>query len=287
MSLLLALTGGGPVGIPVVASDTVSFSDSAVCLVNAVATATDSASFTDSAVCLVNAVAGAADTVNFTDSAVCFVNAVATASDTRTVSDSAVCLVNAVATASDTISFSDSAVCLVNAVATASDTRAVSDSAVAIKVSGGIVATADDTVAFTDSAIAAKAPNTNTGGHAWLRAWLQEQYSKDFARNEAERAVREAPEPTALAPEPVARVAPRPRALPPEPAPQELAAEVLRVLARRSAQPQRATVPELPPERDLRSVRRAVAAGPKKLAAGDLHHDEVEAVLVAAIAFNL
>jgi len=145
-------------GIVTTASDTRTFSDSAVASLSHAAVAADTRTFSDSAVATTVRTAVAADTRTFSDSAVASLSHTAVATDTRTFSDSAVAARAQAAVAVDSVAFSDSAVSSLSHTAVAADTRTFSDSAIASVVLAAITAVAADTVVFSDAATAAKVP---------------------------------------------------------------------------------------------------------------------------------
>ncbi len=130
-------------------------------------------------------------------------------------------------------------------------------------------------------------PPVNTGKSAWLRTWLQEQYTKDFARYEAERAAKLEPPAPPPAPKPAPeRVAKVRRTEPAEPAleaPTPRSLDVLALLAATPRPPARPELRSLPPEPDLSRVERAASLSKTVR----LRPDEEEAILAAAMILNL
>lgn len=284
------------------AIDTATPTDSAVSETQRIATAADTNTPSDSAVATIAAagVATAADTNTPTDSAVAVSSLVAAASDTSAPTDSATAIGSLAASATDVFSATDSAASRTDRVSVAADSNAPSDSAVASVLDAGSVAadsltlsdsaaalldaraTAADSLLFTDRAVAAR-PAGPGGGRAWLRAWLQEQYGKDFeryAKERRERELRAIVARTAVVPAATQRQQ-EAEARGPKPAPMQDRRRELFALIKTAASKPRTTEVALPPMPEVPQIQRL---GPAVAAqrAPDLAPDEEAMILEVA-----
>lgn len=285
-----------------VAADTATPTDSAVSETQRIAAAADTNTPSDSAVATIAAagVATAADTNTPTDSAAAVSSLVAAASDTNAPTDSATAVGSLAASATDVFSATDSAASRTDRVSVAADSNAPSDSAVASVLDAGSVAadsltlsdsaaalldaraTAADSLLFTDRAVAAR-PAGPGGGRAWLRAWLQEQYGKDFeryAKERRERELRAIVARTAVVPAATQRQQ-EAEARGPKPAPMQDRRRELFALIKTAASKPRTTEVALPPMPEVPQIQRL---GPAVAAqrAPDLAPDEEAMILEVA-----
>jgi len=306
-ALSLTDSSEGFVAVPAEASDSLSLTDSAVGVSSRTADAADSFTPTDSATSVTDRVTAATDTFAPADSAVSTTTRVADASDSLSLTDSAVgtAVAGAAATATDTLTLTDSAAGVTTRVATANDTLSLSDSAAADRIA---VATATDGITPTDSAIglvprdaegvdaitfndtatAVVVPPTPTtgGGRAWLRAWLQQQYTKDFEEYERRRAERNRAPTAPAAPAAVAKRAEiASKSAPPR---RQVEAKELAVLVHQFAAavsappPLQIDLPTVPSVEDVRAVAKKPSA-----AASEFTAEDEELVLQIARTLNL